>query len=307
VTPFQEENQMQTRYRAAATALLLTATAGMAATGGAAEASGTHHAGKAAKSLTVTIKSKSDSVKLSDDTIRPGKTIFKVKNVDGKASKGLVQVFRLKNGYTLTDALGDFGLAFPQNGPPDLDAVHRIDANVVFYGGMEAKGDGSKVSKWAVNIDKASTYYVANLDSQQLTPMNVSGSHQKRAWPSASGKVDAESTKSGGNKFVVSKHIATSGWMSTTNKAEEPHFVDMEQVKKGTKNGDLTKMFNGAGPDVFVHGGATTDTGVISPGHAFRWAYSLKKAPFAVLCFWPSAADGMPHALMGMHAIAHVG
>ena len=34
---------MQTRYRAAATALLLTATGGLAATGGTAEASGTHH------------------------------------------------------------------------------------------------------------------------------------------------------------------------------------------------------------------------------------------------------------------------
>ena len=109
---------MQTRHRAAATALLLTATAGMAATGGAAEASGTHHAGdRAARTLTVTIKSKAGAVKLSDDKIRPGNTIFKVKNVDGKASKGLVQVFRLRDGYTLDDAFADFGDAFGSSDP----------------------------------------------------------------------------------------------------------------------------------------------------------------------------------------------
>ena len=294
---------MQTRYRAAATALLLTATAGMAATGGAAEASGTHHAGKAAKSLSITIKSKDGAVALSRDKIRPGATVFKVKNVDGKASKGLVQIFRLKGAYTLPDAVGDFDLAFPQNGPPDIDAVNRIDDNVVFYGGMEAKGDGSKVSKWAVNVNKAGTYYVANLDKKTFTTLTVAGSAQKRAMPSKDGFINAESTNSGGNKFVAGKHNAAQGWMSTKNKAAEPHFVDIEQVKKGTKNSDITKFFNGEAKPPFVRGGASAETGVISPGHRFVWAYNLKPATFVVMCFWPSKTDGMPHALMGMHTI----
>jgi hypothetical protein len=291
---------MQTRYRAAATALLLTATAGMAATGGAAEASGTHHAGKAA-SLTVTVKSKTGAVTLSDDSIRPGNTVFKVKNIDGKSSRGLIQVFRLRGGYTLDDAFTDFGLAFPEGGAPDVDAVNRIDDNVVFYGGMEAKG--TKVSKWAVNIDKVATYYVANLDQNNLTTLTAKGRHQDRPMPSRSGFINAESTKSGGNKFVAGRHNKAKGWMSTRNKAAEPHFVDIEQVKKGTKNSDITKMFAGTGPNVFVRGGASADTGVISPGHKFLWAYNLKPAKFGVLCFWPSATDGMPHALMGMHIV----
>lgn len=74
---------MQTRYRAAATALLLTATTGLAATG-AAQASGTHHPGaRAASRLVVTIKSTANGVKLSESKIRPGNTIFKVKKTDG--------------------------------------------------------------------------------------------------------------------------------------------------------------------------------------------------------------------------------
>jgi hypothetical protein len=297
---------MQTRYRAAATALLLTATAGMAATGGAAEASGTHHAGaKAAKSLTITIKSKADAVTLSQDQIRPGNTIFRVKNIDGAASKGLLQILRLKGSYTLGDAFGDFALAFPESGPPDVDAVNRIDDNVVFYGGMEAKKSSDKVTKWAVKIDKVATYYVVNLDSTQLTTLTVQGAKQDRAMPSRSGFINAESTAGGGNKFVAGKHNKAKGWMKTANKAAEPHFVDVEQVKKGTKNSDITKMFNG-GPNVFVKGGAHADTGVISPGHKFLWAYNLKPARFGVLCFWPSSEDGMPHALMGMHTVTQL-
>jgi len=301
---------MQTRHRAAATALLLTATAGMAATGGAAEASGTHHTGdRAARTLSVTIKSKAGAVKVSQDRIRPGNTIFKVRNIDGKASRGLVQLLRLKGGYTLGDAFGDFALAFPEDEstPPDVDAVNRIDENVVFYGGMEAKGDRSKVSRWAVKIDKVGTYYAVNLDSSQLNSFEAKGSMQKRALPSRDGFINAETGAHGvGNKFVAGKHNANRGWMSTRNKALEPHFVDVEQVKKGTKNSDITKLFEG-GPNVFVRHGGSVDTGVISPGHRFLWAFHVPKGRYGVLCFWPSSTDGMPHALMGMHTVTNLG
>ncbi len=124
--------------------------------------------------------------------------------------------------------------------------------------------------------------------------------------PSRDGFINTESTKGGGNKFVAGKHNPASGWMSTKNKAAEPHFVDIEQVKKGTKNSDITALFQG-GPNVFKKNGAATDTGVISPGHHFLWAYHLKKGKYAVLCFWPSKDDGMPHALMGMHIVTKLG
>ena len=80
--------------------------------------------------------------------------------------------------------------------------------------------------------------------------------------------------------------------MSTTNKALEPHFVDVEQVKKGTKDSDITDLFEGTGPPPFVKDGGTADTGVISPGHRFLWAYDVPKGRYAALCFWPSKDDG---------------
>src|ERR1044072_130406 len=81
--PVPGGRDMHTRYRAAAVALLMTAAGGVVAIGGAAQASGSHHAGAGAgKTLTITIKSKAHAVKLSDTKFRPGNTIFKLRNMD---------------------------------------------------------------------------------------------------------------------------------------------------------------------------------------------------------------------------------
>jgi hypothetical protein len=299
---------MQTRYRAAATALLLTATGGMAATGGAAQASGTHHtSSRAAHAKVVTIKSHQGSVTLSDSSFRPGNTVFKVKN---RGSRGLVQVFRLRQGYTLDDAFRDIPQLFTD--PPtakSIKAVNRVDKNNVFYGGMSSPRDRKDpASKWAVKIDKPGTYYVVNLD-KNLPPVTftAAGAMQKRPLPPSSGRITAVSTHHGrGNDFRAGKHNAASGWMSTANKALEPHFVEVDQVKPGTKDKDVTRMFHG-GPVVFVRHGASAGTGVISPGHRFLWSYHVPHGRYAAMCFWPSKRNGMPHALMGMHAVFNLG
>lgn len=294
---------MQTRYRAAATALLLTATAGMAAIGGAAEASGTHHAGAgAAKTLTITVKSKAGHVlTVSDNKFRPGNTIFKLRNMDGKASRGLIQLLRFRHGYTLADAKTDIDAAF--GGDPA--AVKRVDDGIVFYGGARAKGSPSRVVQWAVKLDKAATYYLVNFNPHHsaLATMTVTGDKQDRALPQRTGFINAvTSSNASGNDFVAGKDGTAKGWMSTRNEAEEPHFVEVRQVKKGTTDSDISAMFTG-GPDPSIKHGAHADTGVISPGHRFLWSYRLTAGRYAALCFWPSIDDGMPHAIMGMHTV----
>src|SRR3954447_11880754 len=156
----EETTTMHTRSSAAATALLLTASAaGLALTSGStAQAAGSHANHRAAPKLVVTIKSKPSGPVLSDTKFRPGNTIFRVKKA---GAGGLMQVFRLKPGYTIIDAGTDFGLAFPsdESTPPDVNAVRRLDKNVVFYGGARVK------QRWAVNIDKAGTYFVLNIEA----------------------------------------------------------------------------------------------------------------------------------------------
>jgi hypothetical protein len=296
---------MHTRYRAAATALLLTATGGLAATGGVAQAAGTHHAhARATSKLVVTIKSKPHAVKLSEAKVKPGNTVFKVKNAGGK---GLIQLLRLKPGYALPQAIGDFNAAFPPSGAPDVDAVRRIDKNVVFYGGMETPHKKGNVNEWAVRLDKASTYYAVNLDAGALGTIAVKGHAQKRSMPASTGRINAASGPNGvGNVFKPGKHNAAKGWMSTTNNAKEPHFVILQHVRKSTTNHQVQQTLEGGDPSaIFLKGG--TDTGVISPHHTFLWAYSVPKGKYVVTCFWPSKTDGMPHALMGMFKLFHMG
>jgi hypothetical protein len=298
---------MQTRYRAAATALLLMATAGLAATGETAEATGTHATGtKAARTLTITIKTKANGVHLSDTRFRPGNTMFKVENAGGK---GLIQVLRLRKGYTLKQANADFG-AF--NGPtPDVKAIRRVDRNVVFYGGTRTPGKPSRPAKlWAVRLDKADKYYAVNFNTNAMTPFRVKGNKQRRALPAQDGWINMDTAPGGvANEFKFGKHNAASGWMSSTNHAKEPHFVVLQHVKKSTTNKDVRDFFNNpaGNPGFQAKDGRGTDTGVISPGHRFLWSYHLPSGKYLTMCFWPSKLDGTPHAFMGMWKLGNLG
>jgi hypothetical protein len=293
---------MHKRYRAAATttALLLTATVGLAAgEGGAAQASGsssdTH--GRAAAQLVVKIKTTRSSPRLSQDTLRPGKTVFEVRRGN---TGGLIQVLRLKKGYHLKRAAQDFAAAFGKT--PDVKAIRRIDRNVVFYGGMETPKKG-KTAMWGTDIDKAGKYFVLNFDKNNLSTFRAKGRHQHRGLPHRDGWINPALAKDGvTNIWRIARNNPHKGWMQSTNQAEEPHFVELDHVKKNTTTKDVRDFFaNPTGePPFLAKDQAETDTGVISPGHSFVWRYHLPKGKFIALCFWPSKMDGTPHALMGM-------
>jgi hypothetical protein len=289
---------MHTRYRAAATALLLTATTGLAATGGAAQASRAHHAAHHATKLVVTIKTRSGNLTLSRTKLRPGNTIFKVAP-HGKG--GDLQVLRLKPGYTMGQAFQDVGAAFGG----DAAAVRRVDKHVVFYGGAAMSPKGGEPNFWGVRIDKRGKYVVLNTDTNALTTFKAKGKRQKRVLPGTDGWLNMVPGASGaGDAFKAGKHDAAQGWMSTTNRTGEPHFTDIQHVKKGTKPGDVSDYFADPNPPEVppfaAKDGAFASSGIVSPGKTFVWSYHLPRGRFLALCFWPSKVDGMPHAFMGM-------
>jgi hypothetical protein len=293
---------MHTRSKAAATALLLTAaTAGLALSHGSAEAQGSHHPSAARVATpTVTITSKKAGPKLSVDRIRPGNTLFKV--VRGGAG-GSMQVLRLKKGYSFKKAASDFGKAFGQT--TDVQAVRRIDKNVVFYGGMPVPAKGDKPNIWGVDIDKAGKYFVLNLDKNTLAVLVAKGSHQHRALPVAKGRLGMKTTTGGANAFTAPKNDPRKGWMKTTNNAGEPHFIVLDKVKESTTNQDVADALMSPNQPPFILG-PELDTEVISPGHTFVWKYGTSKGKYLALCFWPSKVDGTPHAIMGMFKLFHL-
>jgi hypothetical protein len=289
---------MQTRYRAAATALLLTATAGLAATGGAAEASGTHHADRSSNRLVITIKTAKGAMTLSDNKIRPGNTVFKVAP-HGKGSSGK-QVFRLKPGYTLNQAFTDLQKAFGG----DVPSVKRVDRRIVFYGGNQMNPRGGDPTYWGIALNHPGTYYVLDIDRNSVTKFHVGGMWQRRSLPSKDGWVNA-ATKADGvsNTFHTGRHDASSGWMKSTNNALEPHFFDLGHVKQRTTRQDVKNCFNGGACNFPARDHASASAGVISPGKRMVWSYSLTPGKYLVDCFWPSRETGMPHAFMGMYRL----
>jgi hypothetical protein len=286
---------MDTRSRTAATAaLLLTASVGgLAATSGAAEATHARPADRAG-SLTITIKSTGKGPKLSQDRIRPGNTLFKVER--GNVG-GTIEVLRLRKGYTIADAASDFAKAFPKgNTPPDVHAVRRVDKNVVFYGGMPVPAQGDKPNVFGAKIDTTGTYYVVNLDKNNLATFKSKGHSQKRSLPKPTGYLNMVK----GNFWKAPKSDPKKGWMTTTNHATEPHFVVLDKVKPGTTKQDVQDFFdNPTGPPTFLLP-TEVDAEVVSPGHTMIWRYGTSAGKYLAMCFWPSKVDGTPHAFMGM-------
>lgn len=281
---------MHTRSRAAATALLLTASVtGLSATAGAAHATHTvpSTAHRAASTLTVNITSTKKGPVLDVQTVTPGNTLFSITRA---GSGGSIEVLRLRAGYPLNQAFKDFQKLFSG----DVKAIRRVDAGVVFYGGAPVlKGTASQIG---MDLDKTGTYYAVNVDKGTLASFEVAGAAQSRSLP----KPDATFNFLAGNTFG-STSLPKSGWLKQTNHAKEPHFMDFQQVKGSTTRAQVKKYFaNGAKgrPSFGLPGHAGTL--IVSPGHTIRWQYSVPKGKYVVACFWPSKKTGMPHALMGM-------
>jgi hypothetical protein len=290
---------MQTRTCAAATALLLTAAAGMAATGGAAEAAATHHAGaKAAKSLTVKITSTKKGPVLSRHRIRPGYTTFRIVHKSG--GQASLELLRLRPGYSFKQLRRDIPKI--TGDPVSTKAVKRVDRNVVFYGGMDVSKKVPSAT-FAADIDRAGTYYVVNIFKGQRSTFIAKGHHQRRSHPSADGRINAGA----GNVWLSKATVAHKGWIRTTNKAAEPHFVELDGILDTATDQDVADWFNNpSGPPTWMSG-TSFNTEVISPGHTFYWKFSLPTGRYAIDCFFPSKATGMPHAFMGMYKVLTLG
>jgi hypothetical protein len=289
-----------TRSSAAATALLLTASAaGLALTDGSAHATRAHHASTArAATLTVTITSTRAGPKLSLDKFRPGKTLFKV--VRGNKG-GDMQLLRLRTGYSLKHAFSDFNKLNAD--PINLKALRRIDRNVIFYGGLPVPAKDARPTWWGVDLDKADKYYVVNGD--KLTSLVTKGRHQRRSLPATNGRLGMKTIAGGANAWAAPTTDPNKGWMKTTNNAAEPHFVVLAKVKESTTDQDVQDALMSDQDPAFLLG-PELDTNIISPGHTFVWKYATSKGKYLALCFWPSKVDGTPHAVMGMFKLFHL-
>ena len=292
---------MQSRTRTAAAALLLTASLAGAtlATGSAQAVSGhravlsAHPAARLAPAVHVRIAVSDHDVTRSRTMFRPGNTIFDVRSTGGR---GALEVMRLGPHYTVKMLRSDFSGLF--NG--DVKAVRRVDRRVEFYGGAQVSK--ARTQSFATYLD-AGRYLIADLDTGGLAWMRVVGHPMRRSLPQATGVVNMV----GANRFGNPGTRQSSGWMRTTNRTDEPHFVDLDHVKASTTHQKVRKYLDSGAhgtPPWALKGEAGTL--VVGPGHTVLWKYSLPRGKYLEMCWWPSDENGMPHAMMGMWELTHL-
>ena len=237
----------------------------------------------------VVAKVSGSAITLSSSSIRAGKITFKV--VDTKAKgRALLQVLRLHKGYTPSDLQADIGTAFSG----DLAAIGRLDDKVSWLSGAEAT---PKKNGWFDIKLAAGNYLVVDQDGNGFGQFTVHGTVVKRTAPSAHGASIITYTYG----FDTTGKLPHRGWVRTTNKADQPHFIVASRVKDGTTKRQVAR---------YIHSGAqgrpswalkaSSGLGVISPTKTGMWKLDLPQGRYLLQCFWPDRMDGAPHCFHGM-------
>ncbi len=281
---------MNTRLRRGVTgAAALVVTTGLTAVPATVASAWTDHAVP-----TITARVTSKAVHLSSGhSVQAGRVRFRVLTPKGDHS---LQLVKLKPGYSPQEFGRDVNLAFQGKIP----AIRRIDHRVHWAGGAETRPH--KPGMFAKTLYPG-TYYLFDQNSNARTKLRVHGQPEARAWiPNSSTIVGT-----GADRFRSPKNLPHRGWTLFKDTADEPHFLVMQQVKRGTTRKDVHDFIaSGAqGEPPWVRP-AETSSGVISQHSQMEFHYSLPRGRYVLICFWPSVETGMPHAFMGMYRLVNL-
>jgi hypothetical protein len=236
----------------------------------------------------VVAKVSESAIHLSASSVRAGKITFKV--ADTKAhGDAVLQVLRLHKGYTAGDLQSDIGPAFSG----DIAAIGRLDDNVSWLSGAQATV--KKAGWFDVQLSKGS-YILIDQDGNGFAPFTVHGTAVTRTTPATHASI---LTFTYG--FATVGSLPHDGWVRTTNRADQPHFIIASRVKQGTTARQVAKFIKGGAqgnPSFALHGGS--GIGVLSPGRTGIWKIDLPKGEYLLQCFWPDRMDGLPHFFHGM-------
>jgi hypothetical protein len=223
----------------------------------------------------------------SNNVIHAGRVLFKVVTGNGDH---LINIARLRNGYTLPQFGNDVQNGFGGN----TQAVRRVDRNVVFRGGAEARPNNPGA-------------FSAELPAGRF--LFLDQNTFKYAWVQVVGKAPSRQTVPNRSRIALFSYgfdpnmqsIPHQGFTLLTNKADQPHFIEFQRVKQGTTNAQVRRFFkNGAQGQPSWALRASEGSGVITQGqHSALWI-NLPRGEYVIACFWPDFRTGMPHALMGM-------
>ena len=212
---------------------------------------------------------------------------------------GPVEFVRFTSGYDIADFVADVNTFGAKN---DVKALKRALAHTDIIGGLSGGTTGTIV------FPRAGAYTPISLGGRGV----VTGKTLVVRGPSRSSKAprtDGTIIGKNGPSWGGSSTLPMKGRFLFKNRADEPHFVILQQVAEGTTTDQVLEALQseeeGPPPPWFLPAGM--ETGTLSPGHSMTVDYDLPAGQYVVMCFFPDPKmGGMPHALMGMLEMIHL-
>jgi hypothetical protein len=221
------------------------------------------------------------------NTIAAGRTIFHVTTGNGVHQ---VNIVKLKKGYSLGQFGQDIGPALGGN----VKAINRVDRRTVLRGGTEAgpKHPGA----FSANLP-AGKFLFIDVNTNKFTFVKVVGRQTPRQQVPSGGRIGLYTYG-----FVTNKQtLPNVGWVHLVNNADQPHFVQFQEVKGSTTNAQVRHYFKtGARGNPSWGLRPNFGTGVMTQGQNSDVYLNLPAGKYLIACFWPDFKTGMPHAFMGM-------
>ena len=185
------------------------------------------------------------------------------------------------------------------------DYIYRA----TFAGG--AGGTGGATYTTVIDLNEGEWFAWGDTPDSPVPPVifNVTGAFpESPADPGADVQISLfEFDISAEGALTAGEHI-----VQLTNIGAQPHFLDMFKVTDGTTNDDLTALINADMTGTPVpEGGLNFEadfsdefiTQTQSIGVSTWFKYTFKPGTYAVMCWFPNAGTGAPHAMLGMHDV----
>ena len=246
-------------------------------TAGAAGAS-TTSARAATPHLTALLTKKTIAVKGADD-LRAGRVHLEVRG------RGIVEFVTFKKGYDIADFTADVNKFGAKN---DIKALKRALKNSTIVGGLSGGGTGTIV------FPKPAAYTPFSLGERGVVTgktLVVDGPKRSSKTPSTDGSIIAKNGPSWGG----ASQLPMKGRFQFKNKADQPHFVVLQQVAEGTTTDQVLEALQseeGHGPPPPWILPASMETGTLSPGRSMTVDYDLPAGPVRRHVLLPRPQDG---------------
>jgi hypothetical protein len=245
---------------------------------------------------------------------RCGNVTFRVRTGDRRGRQ--LQLFRPKRGVRPQRVLADLVNAVGRDPRTAAAGIHAVRGEAEALGGayvtrrVPVEFTEAITAGWVYLLDLTAFRRHPSADAE-LEAVRLHGPCRYgplRRTPT--GRVLAVDTGAG-PRFRPQDVDSSHGTFLVHNISTEIHEMQIQRVRRGTTDSDLTRYFDALahgpvpGPSPFV--GEPSGLGAIAPGRTVLvHPRHLLRGTYALLCFVPDDAGGAPHAFLGMHRIVRL-